>query len=288
MGLELQYASNEDLSGLMAALPQWDLDPSPQAVDSKPWRVIWAYRPVMGTWGSGSRTCPKLSKFQAPEDLSTEILSELPPGFDEYEQSVLIYPLYRIIAYHTVQSIRYKLANFLEYQLSQQDLVPYFQDLKAHNRGPVPEVPQVILDRIRQGDARALQVMQGHAKAYNSFELVNTVPKLVCLLHLTNPQDLSPSPLRPSQMPTSPLYLKPRLQPPVEALLQDVSQWLSPHLADRRLLPHLSLPNPRLPSPRLLLPPPPPRWMPLWTLLLRTNLMFTWPLMTLVTSPFWK
>ena len=82
MGLELQYASNEDLSGLMAALPQWNLDPSPQAVDSKPWRVIWAYHPVMGTWGSGSRTCPKLSKFQPPEDLSTEILSELPPGFE--------------------------------------------------------------------------------------------------------------------------------------------------------------------------------------------------------------
>ena len=107
MGLELQHASNEDLSGLMAALPQWNLDPSPDAVDPKPWRVIWAYHPVMNTWGSGSRTCPKLQKFQTPEDLGTEILSELPTGFDEYEPSVLIYPLYRIIAYHTVQSIRY-------------------------------------------------------------------------------------------------------------------------------------------------------------------------------------
>ena len=288
MGLELQHASNEDLSGLMAALPQWNLDPSPDAVDPKPWRVIWAYHPVMNTWGSGSRTCPKLSKFQTPEDLGTEILSELPTGFDEYEPSVLIYPLYRIIAYHTVQSIRYKLANFLEHHLSQRELVPYFQDLKAHNRGPVPDVPQVILDRIRQGDARALQVMQGHAKAYNSFELVKYCTKA----GVPPPPDKPQGPPAKSSPPITdanfPALPKASAAPPAEALPQDVLRWLSPHRAARKLLPHLSLPNPRPPSPKLLLPPQPPRLTPLWTLFLRTNLMFTWPLMTLVTSPFWK
>ena len=194
MGLELQHASNEDLSGLMAALPQWDLDPSSDAVDPKPWRVIWAYHPVMNTCGSGSRTCPQLSKFKTSEDLGTEIVSELPNGFDTYEPSVLIYPLYRIMAYHTVQSIRYKLANFLEHHLSQRELVPYFHDLKAHNRGPVPDVPQGIVDRIRQGDARALQVMRGHAQAYNSFELIKYCTK----------NGVPPPPAKPQGPPAKP------------------------------------------------------------------------------------
>ena len=43
LGLELQYATREDISGLMAALPQWNIPPSPEAVDPKPWRIIWAY-----------------------------------------------------------------------------------------------------------------------------------------------------------------------------------------------------------------------------------------------------
>ena len=36
--LELAYAPRETVSGLMAALPQWNLDPAPAAVDNKPWR----------------------------------------------------------------------------------------------------------------------------------------------------------------------------------------------------------------------------------------------------------
>ncbi len=40
-GLELQLTSRETVSGLMAALPQWDVSPSPTALDQKPWRIIW-------------------------------------------------------------------------------------------------------------------------------------------------------------------------------------------------------------------------------------------------------
>ena len=36
--LELAYASSASVSGLMAALPQWNLDPASEAVDKKPWR----------------------------------------------------------------------------------------------------------------------------------------------------------------------------------------------------------------------------------------------------------
>ena len=48
--LELAYASSASVSGLMAALPQWNLDPAPEAVDTKPWRVIWPYHPILNTW----------------------------------------------------------------------------------------------------------------------------------------------------------------------------------------------------------------------------------------------
>ena len=54
--LELAYASSEAVSGLMAALPQWNLEPASAAVDKKPWRAIWPYHPILNTWSKGSMT----------------------------------------------------------------------------------------------------------------------------------------------------------------------------------------------------------------------------------------
>ncbi len=166
LGLELQLASRETVSGLMAALPQWNISPSPSAVDSKPWRVIWPSHPILNTWSKGSGTTPNCDKFKSTEELQEETLAELPPGLDQYGAAALIYPLYRIIAYHTVQPIR-----FLELQLSQRDPAPYFLDLKLPDRGPVPPVPPDVVARITQADHHAMQVMQGHQTAYNELEL---------------------------------------------------------------------------------------------------------------------
>ena len=97
-GLELQLASREAVSGLMAALPQWNIDPSPEAVDPKPWRVIWPYQPILNTWSKGSGTTPNCDKFKSTAELEEATLAELPPGLDQYGQAALIFPLYRLIA----------------------------------------------------------------------------------------------------------------------------------------------------------------------------------------------
>ena len=136
--LELAYASSASVSGLMAALPQWNLAPAPEAVDNKPWRVIWPYHPILNTWSKGSGNTPTVDKFKHIDDLDEATQAELPPGHEDYSQGALIFPLYRIIAYHTVQQVRYKFAQWLELQLSQRDLAPYFHDLRLPDRGPVP------------------------------------------------------------------------------------------------------------------------------------------------------
>ena len=155
----------------MAALPQWNIDPSPEAVDPKPWRVIWPYHPILNTWSKGSGTTHNCGKFKSTKELEEATLAELPPGLDQYGQAALIFPLYRLIAYHTVQPIRYKFAQWIELQLSQRDPAPYFQDLKLPDHGPVPLVPTDVVARIAQADHHTMQVMQGHQSAYNAYEL---------------------------------------------------------------------------------------------------------------------
>ena len=169
--LELSFASREAVSGLMAALPQWNLDPSPAAVDNKPWRAIWPYHPILNTWSKGSGNTPSVDKFKPIDDLDEATRAELPPGHEDYGQGALIFPLYRIIAYHSVQPVRYKFAQWLELQLSQRDLAPYFHDLKLPDRGPVPIIPQEVVTRIAHADHHAMLVMHGLKTAYNAYEL---------------------------------------------------------------------------------------------------------------------
>ena len=47
------------------------------------------------------------------DDLDEATVAELPPGHEDYSQGALIFPLYRIIAYHTVQQVRYKFADLM-------------------------------------------------------------------------------------------------------------------------------------------------------------------------------
>ena len=147
--------------------------PFPRCVDPKPWRVIWAYHPVMNTWGSGSRTCPNSKNSKHLRTLVQRSSLKSPLGLMNMNHQFLFTPYIALLP----TTLSSPSAINSPTSLSITELVPYFQDVKAHNRGPVPDVPPVILDRIRQGDARALQVMQGHAKAYNSFELVKYCTK---------------------------------------------------------------------------------------------------------------
>ena len=160
----------------MAALPQWNLDPSPEAVDTKPWRVIWPYHPILNTWSKGSGNTPTVDKFKPTDELEAATLAELPPGHEEYGQGALIFPVYRIIAYHSVQPIRYKFAQWLELQLSQRDLAPYFHDLKLPDRGSVPIVPPEVVTRIAQADHHAMLVMHGNAYELNRYCKKNEIP----------------------------------------------------------------------------------------------------------------
>ena len=169
--LELAYASSEAVSGLMAALPQWNLDPASAAVDNKPWRAIWPYHPILNTWSKGSGNTPSVDKFKPIDDLDEATRAELPPGHEDYGQGALIFPLYRIISYHSVQQVRYKFAQWLELQLSQRDLAPYFHDLKLPDRGPVPIIPPEVVTRIAHADHHAMLVMHGKKSAYNAYEL---------------------------------------------------------------------------------------------------------------------
>ena len=158
----------------------------------------------MNTWQHGNKTCPHCEKFHSQDDLGPEILSELPPHFDEYSQAVLIYPAYRIIAYHTLQTIRYKLANFLELQLFERDLAPYFADRKSHARGPVPDVPPAIVERVRQGDQLALRVMNGQTPAYNKWELDKYCAKAGITVPFSAPSSTAPPPVTGGHYPALP------------------------------------------------------------------------------------
>ena len=64
---------------IMAALPQWNLDPSPEAVDNKPWRAIWPYHPILNTWSKGSGNTPTVDKFKPTDELDDATRAELPP-----------------------------------------------------------------------------------------------------------------------------------------------------------------------------------------------------------------
>ena len=169
--LELAYASSEAVSGLMAALPQWNLEPASAAVDQKPWRAIWPYHPILNTWSKGSGNTPTVDKFKPIDDLDDATRAELPPGHEDYGQGALIFPFYRIIAYHSVQQVRYKFAQWLELQISQRALAPYFHDLKLPDRGPVPIIPPEVVTRIAHADHHAMLVMHGSKSAHNAYEL---------------------------------------------------------------------------------------------------------------------
>ena len=222
--LELAYASSASVSGLMAALPQWNLDPASEAVDKKPWRVIWPYHPILNTWSKGSGNTPTVDKFKHIDDLDEATVAELPPGHEDYSQGALIFPLYRIIAYHTVQQVRYKFAQWVELQLSQRDLAPYFHDLKLPDRGPVPLIPPEVVTRIAQADHHAMLVMHGKRNAHNSFELKKYCNKQEIPFPLTTAAAPGPPPATKANYPSlsettsAKSATKPYSKPPPAAL----------------------------------------------------------------------
>ena len=222
--LELAYASSASVSGLMAALPQWNLDPASEAVDKKPWRVIWPYHPILNTWSKGSGNTPKHM-----DELDEATVAELPPGHEDYSQGALIFPLYRIIAYHTVQQVRYKFAQWLELQLSQRDLAPYFHDLRLPDRGPVPLIPPEVVTRIAHADHHAMLVMHGKRNAYNAFELKKYCNKNEIPFPLTTAAAPGPPPATKANYPSlseaksAKSATKPYSKPPPATLSAPVS-----------------------------------------------------------------
>ena len=183
-------------------LPQWNLDPASEAVDKKPWRVIWPYHPILNTWSKGSGNTPTVDKFKHIDDLDEATVAELPPGHEDYSQGALIFPLYRIIAYHTVQQVRYKFAQWLELQLSQRDLAPYFHDLKLPDRGPVPLIPPEVVTRIAHADHHGMLVMHGKRNAHNSFELKKYCNKQEIPFPLTTAAAPGPPPATKANYPS--------------------------------------------------------------------------------------
>ena len=193
----------------MAALPQWNLDPASEAVDKKPWRVIWPYHPILNTWSKGSGNTPTVDKFKHIDDLDEATVAELPPGHEDYSQGALIFPLYRIIAYHTVQQVRYKFAQWLELQLSQRDLAPYFHDLRLPDRGPVPLIPPEVVTRIAHADHHAILVMHAKETPTMPSNSRSTVIRMKSPFHSPQPRpQVLPLPLKlttpPSQKPNQP------------------------------------------------------------------------------------
>ena len=156
-------------------------------------------------------------------------MAELPPGHEDYSQGALIFPLYRIIAYHTVQQVRYKFAQWVELQLSQRDLAPYFHDLKLPDRGPVPLIPPEVVTRIAQADHHAMLVMHGKRNAHNSFELKKYCNKQEIPFPLTTAAAPGPPPATKANYPSlsetksAKSATKPYSKPPPAALSAPVS-----------------------------------------------------------------
>ena len=122
-------------------------DPSPL-----PWRLIWTWHPVLEAFGLNKNANSSYSPepwFYPAElfDNQKEVYKLLPAEIENYQDHVVVYPLYRLIVFHHTSKPRHKMINMLTSKLAFPGASEYFLSLKNRQPGaPLPTIPDWVND----------------------------------------------------------------------------------------------------------------------------------------------
>ena len=145
--VSLAHAEGDTLDGFMAALPQWDLPVVAGDPSSLPWRLIWTWHPVLEAFGHNKSANSSYSPdpwFYPAElfDNQKDVYKLLPAEIENYQDHVIVYPLYRLIVFHHTSKPRNKMINLLTSKLALPGDSTYFLSLKNRQPGdPLPTIP---------------------------------------------------------------------------------------------------------------------------------------------------
>ena len=145
--VSLAHAEGDTLDGFMAALPQWDLPVVAGDPSSLSWRLIWTWHPVLEAFGHNKSANSPYSPdpwFYPTElfDNQKDVYKLLPAEIENYQDHVIVYPLYRLIVFHHTSKPRNKMINLLTSKLALPGDSAYFLSLKNRQPGdPLPTIP---------------------------------------------------------------------------------------------------------------------------------------------------
>ena len=163
--MSLAHAEGDTLDGFMAALPQWDLPVVAGDPSSLSWRLIWTWHPVLEAFGHNKNANSSYSPdpwFYPTElfDNQKEVYKLLPAEIENYQDHVIVYPLYRLIVFHHTSKPRHKMINLLTSKLALPGDSAYFLSLKNRQPGdPLPTIPDWVNDTCARKLHNALLVL---------------------------------------------------------------------------------------------------------------------------------
>ena len=133
--VSLAHAQGDTLDGFMAALPQWDLPVVAGDPSSLPWRLIWTWHPVLEAFGHNKNANSQYTPdpwFYPAElfDNQKEVYKLLPAEIENYQDHVIVYPLYRLIVFHHTSKPRNKMINLLTSKLALPGIQNFFSPSK--------------------------------------------------------------------------------------------------------------------------------------------------------------
>ena len=163
--VSLAHAEGDTLDGFMAALPQWDLPVVAGDPSSLPWRLIWTWHPVLEAFGHNKSANSSYSPdpwFYPAElfDNQKDVYKLLPAEIENYQDHVIVYPLYRLIVFHHTSKPRNKMINLLTSKLALPGDSTYFLSLKNRQPGdPLPTIPDWVNETCARKLHNALLVL---------------------------------------------------------------------------------------------------------------------------------
>ena len=163
--VSLANAQGDTLDGFMAALPQWDLPVVAGDSSSLPWRLIWTWHPVLEAFGHNKNANSQYTPdpwFYPAElfDNQKEVYKLLPAEIENYQDHVIVYPLYRLIVFHHASKPRNKMINLLTSKLALPGDSEFFLSFKNRQPGdPLPTIPDWVNDTCARKLHNALLVL---------------------------------------------------------------------------------------------------------------------------------
>ena len=163
--VSLAHADGDTLDGFMAALPQWDLPVVAGDPSSLSWRLIWTWHPVLEAFGHNKNANSSYTPdpwFYPAElfDNQKEVYKLLPAEIENYQDHVIVYPLYRLIVFHHTSKPRNKMINLLTSKLALPGDSEFFLSLKNRQPGdPLPTIPDWVNDACARKLHNALLVL---------------------------------------------------------------------------------------------------------------------------------